>query len=464
MDKKLYDGGADNAQFKTKLGVIWTTLGSAVGLGSIWRFPAEAQQNGGGAFLLVYLGCVLILGIPVMLAETSIGRAGRADSVGSYKALAPKTRWWLAGALGVVSSYLIISFYMVVAGWTLEYLISSITGELYSGVSGESLQAMENTFHSRMETFISSDIDPLVSTYLMIVINIVVLMMGVQKGIERASNVLMPLLFVLLLLFCGYAVTLPGSAEGLKFFFHPDFSKLSWSVAANALGQTFFSLSLGTGILITYASYYPKSTNLMSTSVTVSLLTTLVAVMMGMIIFPTVFSFNLDLESLRGTTLVFVTLPEVFAQMPFAKYWSILFFTLLLVAALTSTISISEVSILFVQKRFRKSRRAATLIMMCPLFVVSALCSLSFGSLSNFKILGLTIFNFLDTFATNWILPLCAFCSVLFIGWFAPRDTFRRQVTNDGTVATRLFPAVNFIVRWVAPFLILIILVSSVLK
>ena len=464
MEKKLFDGGAGDAQFKTKLGVIWATLGSAVGLGSIWRFPAEAQETGGGAFLLVYLACVLVLGIPVMLAETAIGRAGRADSVGSYKALAPKTRWWLAGALGVVSSYLIISFYMVVAGWTFEYLWDSITGDLYAGVSGESLQMMENTFHTRMENFICSDIDPLISTWIMIVINIGVLMMGVQKGIERASNVLMPLLFALLLIFCVYALTLPGAGDGLKFFFHPDFSKVTWGVAANALGQTFFSLSLGTGILITYASYYPKSTNLMSTSMTVSLLTTLVAVMMGMIIFPTVFSFNLDLESLRGTTLVFVTLPEVFAQMPLAKYWSILFFTLLLVAALTSTISISEVSILFVQKRFKKSRRASTLIMMCPLFVISALCSLSFGSLSDFKIFGLTIFNFLDTFATNWVLPVCAFCAVLFIGWFAPKGTFRNQVTNDGTVATRLFPAVNFIVRWIAPPLILLILISSVIK
>lgn len=464
MEKELYDAGGGDAQFKTKLGVIWATLGSAVGLGSIWRFPAEAQENGGGAFLLVYLACVVILGIPVMLAETSIGRAGRADSVGSYRNLAPNTRWWMAGALGVVSSYLIISFYMVVAGWTFQYLWDSITGALYSGTAGESALAMENTFHNRMETYICSDWDPLISTFVMIIINIGVLMMRVQKGIERASNILMPLLFILLLVFCGYAMTLPGASEGISFFFKPDFSKLNWSVAANALGQTFFSLSLGTGILITYASYYPKSTNLVSTSVTVSLLTTLVAVMMGMIIFPTVFSFNLHLESLRGTTLVFVTLPEVFAQMPGSQWWSILFFTLLLVAALTSTISISEVSILFVQKRFKKSRIAATLIMMCPLFVISALCSLSFGSLSDLKIFGLTIFNFLDTFATNWILPICAFCSVLFIGWFVPKDTFRREVTNDGSVATRLFPAVNFIVRWLAPLLIFIILISSILK
>lgn len=453
----------DSPQFKTRLGVIAATLGSAVGLGSIWRFPAEAQENGGGAFLLLYIGCVLILGIPVMLAETSLGRAGGSDAVGSYRGLAPKTRWWMAGALAVFASYCIISFYMVVAGWTLQYLWDSITGALYSGTAGASATAIESTFHHRMENYIGSDIDPLISTLVMIILNIGVLMMGVQKGIEKASNIMMPLLFVLLLVFCGYAMTLPGAAEGLEFFFRPDFSKITWGVAANALGQTFFSLSLGVGILITYASYYPKDTNLVKTSVTVSGLTTLVAVMMGMIIFPTVFSYGLDLEALRGTTLVFVSLPEVFSQMPGAQWWSILFFLLLLVAALTSTISLSEVSILFVQKRFKRSRLAATLIMMGPLFIVSALCSLSFGSLSGFKIFGYTIFNFLDTFTTNCILPVCALCSVIFMGWFVPAGTLRDQITNGGSVATRLYPAVRFAIRWVAPVLILIILVTSLI-
>ncbi len=460
--KDIGGGAGSDGQFKTKLGVIAATLGSAVGLGSIWRFPAEAQQNGGGAFLLIYLACVVVLGIPVMLAEMSLGRAGGADAVGSYRNLAPKSRWWLAGALGVVSSYLIISFYMVVAGWTLQYLWDSITGALYSGTAGESMTAMEHTFHDRMEHYICSDIDPLISTGFMILLNIGVLVMGVQKGIERMSNILMPLLFALLLIFCIYAMTLPGAAQGLEFFFKPDFSKITWGVAANALGQTFFSLSLGIGILITYASYYPKSTKLVSTSVTVSLLTTLVAVMMGIIIFPTVFSFNLDLSSLRGTTLVFVTLPEVFAQMPGAQWWSILFFTLLLVAALTSTISISEVSILFVQKRFKRSRLAATLIMMCPLFVISSICSLSFGSLDGIRLFGLNIFNFLDTFTNNWVLPVCALCTVVFAGWFMPHDALRNQITNGGSISTRLYPAIRFFIRWVAPVLILLILAGSI--
>lgn len=450
-------------QFKTKLGVIWATLGSAVGLGSIWRFPAEAQQNGGGAFLLLYLICVAILGIPVMLAETSIGRAGESDAVGSYKNLSPRTKWWVTGSLGILASYLILAFYVVVAGWTFHYLWDSITGSLYSITGSQTAATMENYFHNRMESFISSDISPLTASFIIIGLNIGVLMFGVQKGIEKMSNLLMPILFALLLVFCIYALTLPGASQGLEYFFKPDFSKITWSVALNALGQTFFSLSLGMGILITYSSYYPKSTNLVSTSATVSGLATLVAILMGMIIFPIVFSFNLDLNTLRGTTLVFVTMPEVFAQMGGSQWWSILFFILLLVAALTSTISIAEVSIAFVEKQFKRNRITATLIVMLPLLVLSALCSLSFGSLNDFRIFGLTIFDFLDTFTTNWLLPICALGTVIYIGWFAPKGTFRKEVTNNGTVSNRLFPLIHFMVKWVAPVLILFILISSII-
>lgn len=451
-----------SGQFKTKIGLVAATLGSAVGLGSIWRFPAEAQANGGGVFLLVYLLCVLLLGVPVMVAEMSIGRAGASDAVGSFSALRPKTSWWLGGLLGVISSFLILSFYMVVAGWTFEYLWDSITGSLYSSIDGQSASGMATTFHSRMEDYISSDFNPLISTLVVIVFNVIILMLGVQKGIERASNIMMPLLFALLLVFCGYALTMPGASQGLDYFFKPDFSKLTWPMLGNALGQTFFSLSLGTGILVTYASYYPKDTKLVKTSVTVSCLTTLVAIMMGIIIFPTVFSFGLDMDALRGTTLVFVTLPEVFARIPGCQCWSILFFTLLLVAALTSTISIAEVSVAFIQKRFRKSRFGATILVMIPLACFSTLCSLSFGSLSDIKIFGLTIFNFLDTFTTNYMLPLTALTGVLFIGWFAPRGTLRSQITNDGTVSRHIWPIFEFIIKYPAPILILIILLSGI--
>ncbi|MDE6236991.1 MAG: sodium-dependent transporter, partial [Muribaculaceae bacterium] len=372
--------------FSSKIGLIAATVGSAVGLGNIWRFPAETQSNGGAAFLFVYILCLLILGVPVMLAEFSLGRGTKSDAVGAFKKLKPSTPWWLTGGLAVLASYLILCFYMVVAGWTFEYLWQSITGGLYAGDT--TFTGMDATFHTKMESYVGGTWNPLINVYVLIVINILVLIAGVQKGIERLSNVMMPLLFILLLIFCGVSLSLPNSGEGVKFFLTPDFSKITPSVVMNALGQAFFSLSLGMGILITYSSYFPRDTKLTKTAVTVSILDLLVAVMMGLVIFPAVSSFGLDNSQLRGTTLIFVTLPEIFAQLPFTQLWSVLFFLLLFVAALTSTISIAEVSIAWLQDRFKKSRVSATLIVMLPLFLLSSLCSLSFGPLQNFKIAG----------------------------------------------------------------------------
>lgn len=453
----------NNSEFATKLGVIAATLGSAVGLGSIWRFPAEVQENGGGAFLLVYLVCVLLFGIPVMIAEISLGRAGRSDAVGAYRNIHKGGSWWLGGLSGVIASYLIMGFYMVVVGWTFEYLWDSLTGSLYSGITLSDPSITDTIFHDRMEEYICSDWRPLISTFIVIAINIGVLMMGVQKGIEKVSNILIPVLFGLLLIFSGYALTMPGAAEGLKFFLAPDFSKISMPMIANALGQTFFSLSLGMGILITYSSYYPSSTNIPRTSIIVSLLTMVVAIMMGIIIFPSIFSYGGDIHSLRGTTLVFVTLPEVFAQLPGAQVWSVLFFTLLLIAALTSTISSAEVVISFVERRFKTSRVMSVLIVMLPLCLLCALSSLSFGTLADFKIFGMSIFEFLDNFTTNFLLPLTALAGVIFIGWIAPRTVLRDQITNNGELAKGLYPILDFIIRYPAPILILIILISGLI-
>ncbi|MDE6028441.1 MAG: sodium-dependent transporter, partial [Muribaculaceae bacterium] len=272
------------ATFSSKIGLIAATVGSAVGLGNVWRFPAETQTNGGAAFLFVYILCLLLLGVPVMLAEFSLGRGSKSDAVGAFIKLKPKTPWWLTGALAVLASYLILCFYMVVAGWTFEYLWQSITGNLYS--TDLSQAGMEASFHAKMESYICADIAPLINIYILIAVNIAVLLCGVQKGIERLSNILMPMLFLLLLIFCGVSLSLPGSSEGIKFFLTPDFSKITPGVIINALGQAFFSLSLGMGILITYSSYFPKDTRLVKTAVTVSLLDLLVAVMMGIIIFP----------------------------------------------------------------------------------------------------------------------------------------------------------------------------------
>lgn len=451
-----------NNEFGTKIGLIAATVGSAVGLGNIWRFPAETQNNGGAAFLLLYVVCVLVLGIPVMLAEFSLGRGGKSDAVGVFRNLTSGSKWWIVGLFAVLASYLVLSYYMVVAGWTLEYLYESITGGLFESVgSGE--EVMRTGFMAKMDDYISTDWPPLIFTYLVVAINIGVLLAGVQKGIEALSNILMPLLFVILIVLCCITLSLPSAGDGVRFFLTPDFTKITPSVVVCALGQAFFSLSLGMGILITYSSYYPADTKLTRTSVIVSLMSLLVAVLVGLIIFPAVKSFGLDKESLQGATLVFVTLPEVFANLPFPRLWSALFFVLLLVAALTSTISIAEVSVAMLRDRFRMSRTKSVFIILGSLMVFNTLCSLSFGSLADFRIFGQTIFDFLDNFTTNIMLPLVSLGVCVYMGWFAPKGLLGDQLSNNGTLRSRITPAVMFIIRYVAPLLIAVILVSRYL-
>lgn len=446
-------------KFSTRLGVIAATAGSAVGLGTIWRFPAEVEENGGAAFLLVYIICMFALGIPVMLAEFSLGRGGQSDVVGVFKKLVPGSGWKYAGWLAVLSSYLILGFYMVVEGWTIEYLWESITGNLYDGIS--TVGDMSGRFHAKMEQYICTDFRPLMFTYVAIIVNFGVLAAGVQKGIERLSNIMMPVLFVLLLIFAGVALSFDNAGTGLKYFFHPDFSAITPGVVLSALGQTFFSLSLGMGILITYGAYYPKDVNMPKTSVIVCAMVVLVAILMGIIIFPSIASFGLDLSEIRGTALVFVTLPEVFLQMPLSRLWSILFFVLLLVAALTSTVSVAEVSIAFLENRFKMKRMPAVLSILAPLIIFSGICSLSYGSLGDIRIAGMNLFDFIDNLATNIMLPIVSIATCIFMGWFAPKDFFRNELTNDGSICTRLYPTVLFIVRYLAPLLVLMIFISG---
>ncbi len=457
---------ADKGAFSSRLGVIAATVGSAIGLGNIWRFPGEAQANGGAAFLFIYIICVFLLGIPVMLAELSLGRAGRSDSVGNFKNLTPNNKWWLAGIIGLLASYLILSFYMVVAGWTIEYLFGSLSGDLYNGYVASNLEAERTFFSAKMSDYVASTWNPLIWTYVMIALNLGVLLLGVRKGIEKVSNVLMPLMFVLMLIFCVASLSLPGAGEGVSFFLRPDFSKIDINVIINALGQSFFSLSLGMGILVTYAAYYPKETNLTSTAVSVSLCDFLMAFLMGMIIFPAVRSFGIgqSVEEIEGTTLVFVTLPEIFAHMGAERLWSSLFFLLLAVAAITSTISIAEVSVAFVRDRLNMSRKKACLLVMAPIIVTSTLCSLSLGSAPWLSIGGMPVFDFLDVATTNLLLPLSAFCICIYVGWVLPRTFISDQLSNFGALPAKAAPLIAALIRYVCPLLIAIILIMKLVQ
>ena len=445
--------------FASKIGLIAATVGSAVGLGNIWRFPAETQEGGGAAFLIIYIGCIFILGIPVMLSEFVLGRSGQSDAVGSLRNIGAGKGWQTVGAWAILASYLILSFYMVVSGWALEYFIQSISGNLFPDNSTNI--ALGSHFTDKMNEFITDSYSPLITTFIIIGLNIAILIAGVQKGIERLSNIAMPVLFIILVILLGVSLSLPGAMDGVSFFLKPDFSKVSTTTFISAIGQAFFSLSLGMGVLITYASYFPKSTKLTKTAFTVSMLDLFVSVMMGLIIFPAVTSFGLAGESLRGATLVFVTLPEVFANMPATQLWSTLFFLLLTIAAVTSTVSIAEVSIAFICEHFKVKRWKSVLIVLIPLLALSSVCSLSMGPWSHITVVGLNIFDLIDTVATNIMLPIGSIFLCIYMGWRVPSKLILNQLSNDGELRSSFYAIAIFIIRYIAPILIASVLIST---
>lgn len=445
--------------FASKIGLIAATVGSAVGLGNIWRFPAEAQEGGGAAFLIIYIGCIFLLGIPVMLSEFVLGRSGQSDAVGSLRNIGAGKGWQAVGAWAILASYLILSFYMVVSGWAIEYFMQSVSGNLFPA-EGSTLE-LGSHFTNKMNEFITDSYSPVISTFIIIGLNIAILIAGVQKGIERLSNIAMPVLFIILVILICVSLSLPGAVDGVSFFLKPDFSKVSTATFINAIGQAFFSLSLGMGVLITYASYFPKNTKLAKTAFTVSLLDLSVSVMMGLIIFPAVTSFGLTGESLRGATLVFVTLPEVFASMPATQLWSTLFFLLLTIAAVTSTVSIAEASIAFICEHFKVKRWKSVLIVLIPLLFLSSVCSLSMGPWSHITIFGLNIFDFIDTVATNIMLPIGSIFLCIYMGWRVPSKLFLNQLSNNGKLQSSFYTIAIFIVRYIAPILIASVLIST---
>ena len=329
-----------------KLSAVLVAAGSSVGLGNIWRFPYVAGDNGGGAFLVIYILCVLLLGLPIMVAEFSVGRASHRNAVGAYRALAPK--WSFLGYNGVVAAFLILGFYFVVSGWTAEYMVHSVTGSLARYTTADE-------YKSVFENFIQNPWRPVLYTALFVLATHFVIAMGVQKGIERSAKVLMPLLFVILIALSIHSLLMPGGEEGLRFLFRPDFSKVTPSTVLVALGQAFFSLSIGIGTMVTYASYFKPDTNLRHTALNVTILDTLVAVLAGVVIFPAVFSVGIEPSS--GPSLVFITLPGIFNSMPLSMVWSSVFFLLLVVAALTSTISLHEVITAYMHEEWHMSRR-----------------------------------------------------------------------------------------------------------
>lgn len=423
------------ASFGSKIGAILVAAGSAIGLGSIWRFPYMTGENGGGAFLLVYLLCVLVVGIPVMLAEFSIGTFTRKSPVKAYNQLSPRWKW--LGYNSVIVSLLISGFYYIVAGWSLEYFISSANGVLYS----------VGDFAQHFADFTSSWREPFY-TVLFVVMTHAVVVMGVQEGLERISKIVMPILLVMLIVLVVHSATMSGASEGYNFLFRPDFSKaFSVKTIVSAIGQAFFSLSIGLGCMIAYSSYFKEGTNLTKTSFSVSLMTFFVAMLSGMVIFPAVFSVE-GLEPTAGPTLLFETMPFIFAGMPAAELWSAIFFLLVVLAALTSTISFHEVLTQYMQENHNVSRKNAALITTLATIALSVLC-LKWG----------VLFDAFDAITADVLMPVGGLLTSVFAGWVFDRKLFQGEMSNHGTLRARLFPLLVFTLKWVAPILLSIVFV-----
>lgn len=441
----------NRATFGSKLGVLLATAGCAVGLGSIWRFPYMLGVNGGAAFLLVYILFMLFLGIPVMLTEFFIGRHSRSNTVGSFKVMAPGSKWCYIGYNGIWAAFLILGFYAVVSGWTLEYIVQTVDGSLYGNPA--------NDYTADFRSFSSSIFRPILWTAVFIGITHFIIVSGVKGGIERASKIMMPLLFIILVVMCIRSVTLPNAAEGLAFVFKPDFSKLTSSAILSAMGQTFFSLSIGMGCLITYSSYFGKETNMLATAWQVTAINTLVAILAGIMIFPAVFSFGI--APTAGAELVFITLPNVFRQLPFSALWSFIFYVLLAMAALTSTISLHEVATAYVHEEFRMTRKKAAWFVSGGVLALGVLSSLSFGILKDYTIGGLIFFDVLDYLTAKIMLPLGGMMTCIFVGLRVDKKILKAELTNEGTIPFRLFTLYAFFMKFVAPIAIGIVFLNE---
>ncbi|WP_163539751.1 sodium-dependent transporter [Gracilibacillus sp. YIM 98692] len=435
----------------SRLGFMLAAMGSAVGLGNIWRFSYVAGESGGGAFLILYIVSVLLIGIPLLLVEVSIGRKAQQDIVGSYKKLAPNKPWFMLGYLGVASALLILSFYSVVAGWALYYFWGYLTGAMN--------QMPEIGYGGTFENFITQDYQPLFWHALFLTITMLIVLVGVKKGIELANKILMPVLALLMIGLAIYSVTLNGASEGLSFLFQPDWSVLEDpSVYIAALGQAFFSLSLGVGTMMTYGSYLSNGHKLPSATVGIGVMDTLFAIISGIVIFPAVFAFGIQPDS--GPVLVFITLPEIFYQMSFGWLIGFVFFTALSLAAISSSISLLEVPVAYLMRAAKMSRRLASFLVGIVVFISGITVSLGMGKWSDVTLIGnLNILDSMDFLASNIFLPVGGLTMALFVGWY-----FNRREALDASDLTG-YAIGNLwyvMIKYVAPVLIIIIFLNSI--
>lgn len=445
--------------FSSKIGAILAAAGSAVGLGNIWRFPTETGINGGAAFILIYVLFMIVFGAPVMLTEFTIGRYGQKDVADSFERLSGGHKGWrLMGLMPVVAGLLVLSYYAVVCGWTLYYAY-------VAGIDGFAGKTPEQ-YVSDFQQFAASSTEPLLWIMLIMIITCGIISLGVKKGIERGAKIMMPILFLCIIVLVCCSLSLPNAERGLKFLFYPDFSKINGSTALSAMGQAFFSLSVGICCLCTYACYFRKDVNLFKDSLAVAFIDTLIALMAGLIIFPAVYSVP-GLAPDAGPSLVFITLPNVFQHVfggasALAYGFSLLFYVLLVIAAITSSISMLEMVVAYFHEEYGWSRPAVSVAVTVVSMLLATGCSLSFGVWADKTVFGLGLFDLFDFIVAKLLMPIGSFVMCIFLGWIVDEKTVRMEVTNDGKLQTVLYPIWRFIIRYFAPIGIILIFINEI--
>lgn len=451
--------GSNREVFGNRVGVLLAMAGSAIGLGNMWRFPYLLGQNGGAAFLIIYLLLMAFVCLPIFIAEFMIGRRSRSNVFYSMVRLSGRKSWRIAGTFAVLAAVFILSFYCVVGGWSVKYLFESCTFSLDK----------VGDYGQHFESFVTSAKAPLVYTYIFLGLTGLIISLGVTRGIERFSKLMMTVLFIIIVLVGIRAITLPGAADGLRYLFVPNMKSIDGNVMAAALGQAFFSLSVGCGTILTYGSYVKDDENIMASSAIIAGMDTIFALLAGIAIIPAVYA----VASMNGTVpqadagpgLVFITLPDVFRQMPLGGVVAILFFLSLLLAALTSALSLMETFVAYLTEQHGLGRTPATVLSFLLYATLGTLCSLSQGVLSHVHILGLNIFDFMDKTSSNVFLTGGSLLLVLFAGWFMKRCDFMDELGNHGTAQTPkwLLRTVYFLVRYIAPAGIIAIIITSLL-
>lgn len=429
--------------FGGKLAAILAAAGSAIGLGNIWRFPYITSENGGGAFILIYLGCILLLGLPLLIAEFSVGHNSKSNPVDAFSKI--RKGWGWLGAAGLISVTLIMGYYFVISGWTVNYAVASATDSIGGNYDGFFVD------------FTTATWAPLLFTYAFILANHFIIMGGVQGGIEKASKYMMPLLFAILITLAVYSLWMPSGREALGSVFTPDFSKVSGKTFLDAMGQAFFTLSIGMGAMLIYGSYFKKGTKISGTAISVVSLDTFVAIIAAIIIF------SAGVEDVKGPQLAFVAMPKVFSAMPAGNIWAMLFFLLLGLAALSSTISMHEaVTSYFVEKRGMSRRRGAWLVTGIAL-TLATIASLSMGPWSDFTVVGMNIFDLLDNFTAIIMLPILGIMTSVFVGWIWRKEDMKAELTAEGGIDKATYPFIRFLLKWVCPVLVSVVFIFGLI-